>query len=288
MNKSYIHDCFPDNRVVRNGKTILVKKANMIKERWHRAFLEEILTTRFPDADYLPTKVNGKFVDYTFYIDDDDFGLEIKNINPEGKYLGLGFTKNEIVARYTNEKFRGLLLSCSGFTENAKDILETENVHYAILQYQTTPSISLKQWVKNKRVTIAFLSKYLNYHDPFKKVQKKAKSCRKSVNPSISINLIQVHFEPYYVETCIDLDHSQPFRTCLASEVHEVESKTGELHLKDIRLDFQERHRSFDESELKESADSIEEHGLLHPTQGQKKRLGMKLEGGDQFWIIAI
>jgi len=276
LNEGFICDWLGDTTVVRNDRVIHVKRENMIKERWHRSFLEEILTTRFPDADYLPTKVNGKFVDYTFYLGNDDFGLEIKNINPEGKSLGFGFTKNEIVARYTNEKFRGLLLSCSGFTGNAKDMLERENVHYAILPYQTTSSTSLKQWVKNKRVTIAFLSKHLNYHDPFKKVQKKAKSCRKSVNPSISINLIQVHFEPYYVETCIDLDHSQPFRTCLASEVHEVESKTGELHLKDIRLDFQERHRS------------IEEHGLLHPTQGQKKRLGMKLEGGDQFWIIAI
>lgn len=281
MNESYIYDCLPDNLVVRNDRTIRVKKANMIKERWHRAFLEEILTTRFPDADYLPTKVNGKFADYTFYIGDDELGLEIKNINPEGESLGLGFTKKEIVARYTNEKFRGLLLSCRGFTENAEDMLERENVHYAIIPYQTTPSTSLKQWVKNKRVTIAFLSKYLNYHDPFRKVKKKAKSCRKSVNPSISINLIQVHFEPYYVETCIDLDHSQPFRTWLTNEFHEVGSKTGELHLKVIRLDFQERHRCFDESELKESADSIEEHGLLHPTQGQKKRLGMKLEGGD-------
>jgi len=229
MNKSYIHDCFPDNRVVRNGKTILVKKANMIKERWHRAFLEEILTTRFPDADYLPTKVNGKFVDYTFYIDDDDFGLEIKNINPEGKYLGLGFTKNEIVARYTNEKFRGLLLSCSGFTENAKDILETENVHYAILPYQTTPSISLKQWVKNKRVTIAFLSKYLNYSDPFRKAQKKAKSRPKSTKPSISINLTTVHCEPCNRETCIVLGCTDKDMPRFLTEIHGIRTRTSSI-----------------------------------------------------------
>ena len=212
MNESYICDCLPDNRVVRNGRTIRVKQANMIKERWHRSFLEEILTTRFPDADYLPTKVNGKFVDYTFYIGNDDFGLEIKNINPEGKSLGLGFTKMEIMARFTDEKFRGLLLSCREFTDNARDLLDKEDVHYAILPHQTTPSMSLKQWVKNKCVTVAFLSKYLNYHDPFRKV-KKAKSCPKSTNLSISISLIQIYFEPCYRENPYHFRSSRTIQT---------------------------------------------------------------------------
>ena len=233
MNESYIYDCLPDNRVVRNDRTIRVKQANMIKERWHRAFLEEILRRNFPDADYLPTKVNGKFADYTFYIGDDKLGLEIKNINPEGKSLGLGFTKKEIIAKFIDEKFRGLLLSCRGFTDNAKDLLEREDVHYAILPYQTTPSMSLKQWVKNKRVAVAFLSKYLNYHDPFKKV-KKAKSCPKSTNLSISISLVTVYFEPYYVEISVNLDYSGPSRICLTNAVHELKYRTSELAIIDF------------------------------------------------------
>jgi len=188
LNDDYTYDCIRDNTVVKNDRVIHVKKANMIKESWQRAFLEEILRRCFPDADYLPTKVNGKFVDYTFYIDNDDFGLEIKNINPKGKSLGLGFTKREIIARFTDEKTKGLLLSCREFTDNAQDLLEKENIHYAILPYQTTPSMSLKQWIKNKRETVAFLSKYLNYRDPFKKHEKKAKSCPKPTNLSISID----------------------------------------------------------------------------------------------------
>jgi len=229
LNEGSIHDWVGDNTIIRNDRVIHVKKENMIKERWHRSFLEEILTTRFPDADYLPTKVNGEFVDYTFYIGNDDFGLEIKNINPEGKSLGLGFTKNEIVARYTNEKIRGLLLSCSEFTENAQDMLETENVHYAILPYQTTPSMSLKQWVKNKRVTIAFLSKYLNYRDPFRKVQEKAKSCPKSKKPSISIDLPTVHFEPCYRETCIVLGCTDKDMPRFLTEIHGIRTCTSSI-----------------------------------------------------------
>ena len=219
LNDDYTYDCIRDNTVVKNGKVIHVKKANMIKESWQRAFLEEILERSFPDADYVPTKVNGEFVDYTFDIDSDDFGLEIKNINPEGKSLGLGFTKNEIVARFTNEKFRGLLLSCNGFTNNAKDLLEKENIHYAILSSQVTPSMSLKQWIKNKRATVAFLSKYLNYRDPFKESQKKANSCPKSPNLSISINLIHILLNSVRGSNCIVFDHSELSRLYFGMEV---------------------------------------------------------------------
>lgn len=176
-----------DTRIFRNdGTVVYCKRSNKIKEIWQRESIQEILRRSFSDTDYVETKVNGKYVDYTFHIDNDDFGLEIKNINPKGKSLGLGFTQKEIVARYTHEKFRGLLLSCRGFSENAKDLLERENVHYAILPHQTTPTMSLKEWIRNKRIATAFFSKMgLRYEDPFKRtrsVSAQEKSEPKKVN----------------------------------------------------------------------------------------------------------
>jgi len=202
LNKDYLHGSYRDNTVVRNGRLIYVKKLNMTKESWQRAFLEELLKKYFPDADYLPTKVNGKYVDYTFYLGNDEFGLEIKNINPKGEFLGRGFTEKEIVARFTDEKFRGLLLSCRGFTDNARDLLEKENIPYVILPNQTTPSMSLKQRKINERVTVAFLKKHLEYSNPIKKSEK-TESCPKSTNLSIPIdttNNINLYLKPYQME----------------------------------------------------------------------------------------
>ena len=197
LNEDYIHYSHRDNTVVRNGRLIYVKKLNMIKESWQRAFLEEILKKYFPDADYLSTKVNGKYVDYTFHRGKDEFGLEIKNINPKGEFLGRGFTEKEIVARFTGEKSRGLLLSCRGFTDNARDLLQKENIPYAILPNQTTPFMSLKQRKINERVTVAFLKKHLKYPNPTKKSEK-IESCPKSANLSIPIdttNNVNLYFK---------------------------------------------------------------------------------------------
>jgi len=171
-----------------HGKRVYARRSNMAKERWQRAFLKEILDRCFPDADYLATKVNGKYADVNFLLDNDrELGLELKNINHKGKPIGAYFVKQEIISRFTDEHFKGLLLSCRGFTNSALELLKKENVDYAVIPYQVTPTISLKRWIKDKRVAIAFLAKYLKYHDPFRKIKKKVKSASKFISSSISI-----------------------------------------------------------------------------------------------------
>jgi len=202
-------------------KSIPFKKSNRTKELWQREFIEDILDTRFNIEEIEINHTVGRGVDYTF--ENEDTELEIKNINHEGKELGKGFIRRHIADRYSGLYRNKLsMASCSDITEEGRRILDGEGCHYQILPYQTTPDMSIKQYVKNKRLVVEFLSNHgFEYTNPFE---------RKKSNSSVSSNSIFISIlKEYTNNTEIELDKTVEFSGVEALNKTSTEENKAEL-----------------------------------------------------------
>jgi len=183
-----------DTRIFRDDGTIAYcTPSNKLKELWQRDFIQWILDNCFSEEEnYFWNDINGLFADLIFDPLGHETGIELKNVDHRGKEIGEGFTRKDILGRFTgSEDTKALLLSCSDLTVKARELLEEHNIHYAILPFQTTLNMSFKEWVKNKRVAIAFFSKIgLRYKNPFKKTETSSELRKASISIRSVINII--------------------------------------------------------------------------------------------------
>lgn len=187
------------------------KRDNMKREGYQRDFFEDIINSRFNVGEYWINNTVGLGVDYM--IPESDTALELKNINHNSKPLGKGFIQKEVTDRFEIEDFNNKLLvaSCSNITKAGIEELERREVHYCILPFQTLPTMSFKQWIKNKKILIGFLADYLPYHNPYRK-KPKLWSSRKTESISINTDNTYPHTYPQLVDvftsrnTCFNLN----------------------------------------------------------------------------------